>query len=469
VERFALEIPVDNGAPNVVPTITIEDMSTEPDGEVEHSGENDVADPEAPGSMPSGPASAIPEWYKVGWREVGGIDVQHAPEGEEKDRFVLQAFIKEQYYGEWYHNAAIIVVSVIVAHFMTRFNFGWGWLFVLLAFCNTYYTTSMTRVRRHARDDIQRELVKTRLDTEFESADWINNFLDRFWLIYEPVLSQTIIASVDQILSTNCPSFLESLRMSTFTLGTKAPRIDMVKTSPRTADDVVLMDWGISFNPNDKSDLTEKQAQDKVNPKIVLSVRVGKGIASATIPILLEDIMFTGVLRVRMKLMTTFPHVQLVDLSFTEKPSFDWVLKPIGGETFGFDIGFIPGLSSFIREMVHSTLSPMMYDPNVFTLNLEQLLSGAPLDTAVGVLQVTVLSARGLKGTKIGGGTPDPYVSLRLFPMSLRCMAKTSAQCQPDMDGDEVPPRQQPHGVADSFAYGLQRPQKGLRDWERVV
>ncbi|KAH9919105.1 tricalbin [Fomitopsis serialis] len=408
------EIPVDNGAPNVVPTITIEDMSTEPEGEVEHSGENAATDAEIPGSMPSGPASVIPEWYKVGWREVGGIDAQHAPEGEEKDRFVLQAFIKEQYYGEWYHNAAIIVVSVIVSHFMTRFNFGWGWLFVLLAFCNTYYATSMTRVRRHARDDIQRELVKTRLDTDFESADWINNFLDRFWLIYEPVLSQTIIASVDQILSTNCPSFLESLRMSTFTLGTKAPRIDMVKTNPRTADDVVLMDWGISFNPNDDSNLTKKQAEDKVNPKIVLSVRVGKGIASATIPILLENIEFTGVLRVRMKLMTTFPHVQLVDLSFTEKPHFDWILKPIGGETFGFDIGFIPGLSSFIREMVHATLSPMMYDPNVFTLNLEQLLSGAPLDTAVGVLQVTVQSARGLKGTKIGGGTPDPYVSLSI-------------------------------------------------------
>jgi len=55
--------------------------------------------------------------------------------------------------------------------------------------------------------------------------------------------------------------------------------------------------------------------------------------------------------------------------------------------------------------MVHSSLGPMMYDPNVFTLNLEQLLSGEPLDTAIGVLQVTVQSARALKGTKIGGGT----------------------------------------------------------------
>lgn len=34
------------------------------------------------------------------------------------------------------------------------------------------------------------------------------------------------------------------------------------------------------------------------------------------------------------------------------------------------------------------------------------------IDTAIGVLQVTVYNARGLKGVKFGGGLPDPYVSL---------------------------------------------------------
>lgn len=108
---LAVEIPVDTGTSNVVPTITIEDTSrASPNGVVGHPGENADKEPEVPGAMPSQPASAIPEWYKIGWREVSGIDVQHPPEGEEKDRFVLQAFISEQYYGEWYHNAAIIVV-----------------------------------------------------------------------------------------------------------------------------------------------------------------------------------------------------------------------------------------------------------------------------------------------------------------------------------------------------------------------
>ncbi|KAJ3886025.1 C2 domain-containing protein [Lentinula edodes] len=411
------EVQIDHGNSNVIPTINIQDV----DGEkkMQHTDGNVATDlddttPSPPGAMPAVPAANVPEWYQVGWRAVSGIDVPPLPEGEEKDHSVLNAFLGEQFYGDWYHNAAIIVFAVFASHFLTRFRFGWGWLFIILAVCNTYYTTSMERTRRRSRDDIQRELVKSRLASEHETADWINNFLDRFWLIYEPVLSTTIVSSVDQILSTNTPAFLDSLRLSTFTLGTKAPRIDKVRTFPKTEDDIVMMDWGISFTPNDISEMTPKQAAGKVNPKIVLSVRVGKGLASAAMPILLEDITFSGLMRIRMKLMSNFPHVQIVDICFLEKPVIDYVLKPIGGETFGFDIANMPGLSSFIRDMTHATLQPMMYDPNVFTLNLEQLLSGTPLDSAVGVLQITLNSARGIKGTKIGGGTPDPYVAIAI-------------------------------------------------------
>lgn len=112
-------------------------------------------------------------------------------------------------------------------------------------------------------------------------------------------------------------------------------------------------------------------------------------------------------MRIKLKLMSNFPHVQTVGLSFLEKPTFDYVLKPLTG----FDINNIPGLSSFVQDQVHAILGPMMYDPNVFTLNLEQLLNGAPLDTAIGVLQLTITSARGLKANKIGGGAPDPVRS----------------------------------------------------------
>ena len=105
----------------------------------------------------------------------------------------------------------------------------------MLAISSTYYKNSMRRFRRNVYNDIHRELVKTRLastDATVESALWLNTFLDQFWMIYEPFLSAAIIAYADEVLNTNTPAFLDSLRLTAFTLGNKAPRIHNIWTSP---------------------------------------------------------------------------------------------------------------------------------------------------------------------------------------------------------------------------------------------
>jgi Ca2+-dependent lipid-binding protein len=68
----------------------------------------------------------------------------------------------------------------------------------------------------------------------------------------------------------------------------------LINLSP---DDIVIMDWALSFTPNDLQDITPRQAANQVNPKIVLAIRVGKGVISTALPILLEDMSFTGKMR----------------------------------------------------------------------------------------------------------------------------------------------------------------------------
>lgn len=161
---------------------------------------------------------------------------------------------------------------------------------------------------------------------------------------YEPILSQTIVASVDNALAANTPGFLESIRMTTFTrersplsytttanlcsrykgcvpdmpccdsiltlsasdrlhsyisedVGTPQRHAVMQCADPGRPEDVVIMDWALSFTPSDVMDITKRQALAQVNPKIVLSIRVGKGVVSKALPILLEDINFTGKMR----------------------------------------------------------------------------------------------------------------------------------------------------------------------------
>jgi Ca2+-dependent lipid-binding protein len=285
---------------------------------------------------------------------------------------------------------------------------------MVMAICGTYYRTSIRRVRRNFRDDVNRELAKSRLETDNESLEWINSFLVKFWPIYAPVLAQTVINSVDQVLSTSTPAFLDSLRMKHFTLGTKPPRMEHVKTYPKADDDIVLMDWKFSFTPNDVADLTARQIKNKINPKIVLEVRIGKAMISKGLDVIVEDMAFSGLMRVKVKLQIPFPHVEKIEISFLERPTIDYVCKPLGGDTLGFDINFIPGLETFILEQIHANIGPIMYAPNVFPIEIAKMLAGNPVDQAVGVVAITLHGAQGLKNPDKFSGTPDPYTVVSL-------------------------------------------------------
>lgn len=75
----------------------------------------------------------------------------------------------------------------------------------------------------------------------------------------------------------------------------------------------------------------------------------------------------------------------------------------------GFDINFIPGLESFILDQIHANIGPIMYDPNVFPIEVAKMLSGSAVDQAIGVMAITLHGAQGLKNPDKFAGTPDPY------------------------------------------------------------
>ena len=357
------------------------------------------------------------DYSRTGWAPRFGIPV---PEGVDMDTLMtdqstwLEERLEDKFFGDWYHNTGIIIFCAISSYFVALFGGGIGWLVLVLAICGTYYRTSIRRVRRNHRDDINREMQKTRLETDSETLEWINSFLVKFWPIIQPMIGETVITTVDQVLSTNKPPFLEDLKLKDFTLGTKPPRLEHVKTYPKTEEDVVLMDWKFSFTPNDVADLTSRQLKVKINPKVVLEIRIGKGMVSKGLDVIVQDMAMTGLMRIKVKLQLGYPFVDRIEVCFLGRPTIDYVCKPLGGETFGFDINFIPGLESFIQEQIHATLGPMMYDPNVFPVEVAKMLAGTPVDQAIGVLQIQFQGANGLRNPDPLAGTPDPYATVSI-------------------------------------------------------
>ena len=101
---------------------------------------------------------------------------------EVRARSILSDFLSDAYYGQWWHNAGIIVFAVVSSHFVTLFGGGWAWLIIILAFSATYYQTSIRRTRRNARDDLTREVAKKGLKADVESATWLNLFSESLHL-----------------------------------------------------------------------------------------------------------------------------------------------------------------------------------------------------------------------------------------------------------------------------------------------
>ncbi|ODQ65634.1 tricalbin [Nadsonia fulvescens var. elongata DSM 6958] len=349
------------------------------------------------------------------WRNTGDWVNKAKPKSDEEANDLLmkvslmESFLNDTFMNDWFYNTSLVITATFFAWFFARWGGGLAWLFIVLAFASTTYCVSIGRFRYNVRDDLARRQGFKNVETSVEHLEWLNTFLIKFWLIYEPVLSTTIVATTNQVLSGVTPGFIEGLSLNTFTLGTKSPRIDHVRSFPKTAEDVVVMDWKFSFVPDDTGDLTAKQIANKVNPKVVLGVRIGKGFVSKSLPVIVENMAFSGLMRVKLKLIQDFPHVQTVDISFLEPPKIDFVLKPIGGETLGLDINIVPGLTSFINDQINSNLSPMMYAPNAFQIDVQQMMQSVD-NSAVGVLVVTIHNARGIEGSSSIGNTVDPYV-----------------------------------------------------------
>lgn len=98
------------------------------------------------------------------------------------------------------------------------------------------------------------------------------------------------------------------------------------------------MDWVVLFEPNDTTGMSKKQLEERISPRVELSIRLGKGFMGAAIPVLVENMSFQGHMRVKLQFISKFPHVKVVEACFMDKPYFDYVLKPLGGDTFGFDV-----------------------------------------------------------------------------------------------------------------------------------
>lgn len=356
--------------------------------------------------------SSVPA-SSVGWKQIG--------DWEEKDKLtaedelidlatptLLDSYLPEKLYGDWYHSVAILIGSGLLSFVVGWLKLSIAPVFFIFLASTVYYRTSMKKYRGLIRDQIQKEFTISKIENEYETMDWLNTFLDKYWIYLEPSVSQIVAEQVNPILAAqeSIPKFVKSIWIDEFTLGIKPPRIDAVKTLVIPKDDVVVMDWAVSYTPHATADISAKQFKNYVNQRVVVKAKV----FGITVPVSIENISFKSFIRVRFKMMSSFPHIQTVSISLMEPPEFDFIAKLLGESIFNWELLSIPGLYPLINEMVKKFAGPMLIKPFSFQLNVPQLLSGA--NTSVGVLTLNIKHAKGLKAAdRVLGNTIDPYLT----------------------------------------------------------
>ncbi|GAA5802769.1 hypothetical protein HPULCUR_008244 [Helicostylum pulchrum] len=341
----------------------------------------------------------LPDDSRIGWTSFskavnpgGALGVLAT---EPNDGLPTDDLFQELVYDQNWKDYGVIFLIGISFWSIVQLGFSGISVFIIcLLFIGSYFELGLKRLKIRTTDDIKREFAKVTLESsKFENVEWLNSFIQRFWLIFEPLLSAYVIENIDTYLVDYLPGFLDSVRLTTFTLGSKPFRVDHVKSFTDTKSDTVCMDWAVSFTPDDCRGMTDTQVKAQVSPKVVLNIRLGKGFVGTAFPVLVEDMSFQGRLRIKIQFMSKMPHIRVVKACFLEKPVFDYVLKPLGGETFGFDVNNIPGLQGFVRDQAHAILGPMLYHPNEFMYDVEKFFSGElDINRANGVLAITVHS-----------------------------------------------------------------------------
>lgn len=359
----------------------------------------------------------------VGWKQMGGWEESDTLTFEDEllgvnEETFLDNVIPDKAYGDWYHAVGIFFMGGFLSFLLGKFKFSLGPVFFIILATAVFYRTSVKKYRMSIRELAQKEFVVQKVEDDYESMEWLNSFLDKYWPIIEPSVSQIVVEQVNEQIAVNeaIPAFVKALWIDRFTLGIKPPRIDLVKTFQNTELDVVVMDFGMSFTPHDLSDLTSKQLRNYVNQTVVLKAKL----FGLTVPVVVADIAFKARVRVRMKLMTPFPHIETVNIQFLDVPDIDFVCKLLGNTVFNWEIMSIPGLLPLARELARKYLGPLFLPPFSLQLNIPQLVSGSAL--SIGVLELTVKNAKDLKRSNLMNISVDPYLQ---FSIGGRVLGKT--------------------------------------------
>jgi len=148
----------------------------------------------------------------------------------------------------------------------------------------------------------------------------MNHVLQRFWTVYSPDLCTSLAKSLELVLESTKPSFIQALKLPFFSLGSTAPRFAHSHVNPSLDPDLIQLDLDLNFEPLSADDYTET-----TGARIQFIIKLLK----VDLPVSVRDIHFRSKIRLQMRLIPAYPYVKMVTFCFLDPPDVNFILKPL--------------------------------------------------------------------------------------------------------------------------------------------
>ncbi|XP_058090930.1 synaptotagmin-2-like [Magnolia sinica] len=223
---------------------------------------------------------------------------------------------------------------------------------------------------------------------DFDRIDWLNKFIETMWPYLDKAICNTAKEIAKPIVAENVAKYkLESVEFEALTLGTLPPTFQGMKV----------------YTTDEKELILEPSLKWAANPNVIVAVKAFG--LKATVQVI--DLQVFAVPRITLKpLVPSFPCFAKILVSLMDKPHVDFGLKLLGA-----DVMAIPGLYSFVQELIKDQVANMYLWPK--TLEVQVLDPTKAARKPVGILHVKVVRASKLKKKDLMGKS-DPYVKLRV-------------------------------------------------------
>lgn len=228
---------------------------------------------------------------------------------------------------------------------------------------------------------------------DYDRVDWLNKFIEHMWPYLDKAICKTAKNIAKPIIAEQIPKYkIDCVEFESLTLGSLPPTFQGMK--------VYLTD--------EKELIMEPSLKWAANPNITIGVKAFG--LKATVQVV--DLQVFAAPRITLKpLVPSFPCFAKIFVSLMEKPHVDFGLKLIGA-----DLMSIPGVYSFVQELIKDQVASMYLWPR--SLEVPILDPTKAMKKPVGILHVKVVRAMQLKKKDLMGGA-DPYVKIKLTESKL--------------------------------------------------